>query len=61
MADITICVNKECPLSVSCYRHNAKPSEFQSVAKFEPIIDDELDEVECNMYLKPRPIRKEFK
>lgn len=56
MPDITMCTNAECPLSYSCWRFNCTPSEFlQSYSKFEPQIDEVLDEIECEMYLeKPK-------
>ena len=53
MPDITMCKNDNCPLTVSCYRYNATPSQrLQSYDYFEPIIDEVLDEVECKMYLE---------
>jgi len=49
MTDITMCTNKDCPLSYSCWRFNCPPSQYQqSYAKFEP----KVDEVECEMYLE---------
>lgn len=38
MPDITMCVNKQCPLRAKCYRYRAVPSTWQSYAKFEPEI-----------------------
>ena len=36
MADITMCQNSQCPLFDSCYRAQAKPSQYrQSYAVFE--------------------------
>lgn len=36
MADITMCLNKECPKIDKCYRANATPNPFwQSWSKFE--------------------------
>ena len=53
MPDITMCTNEDCPLSYSCWRFNCPPSQYQqSYAKFEPQIDEALDEVECKMYLE---------
>ena len=53
MPDITMCTNEECPLSYSCWRFNCPPSKYQqSYAKFEPQIDEVLDEVGCKMYLE---------
>ena len=54
MPDITMCKNDDCPLSYSCWRFNCPPSQYvQSYQKFEPQIDEVLDEVECNYYIKP--------
>jgi hypothetical protein len=37
MADLAMCLNKECALSAQCYRFRAVPSEFrQAYAGFEP-------------------------
>jgi hypothetical protein len=37
MPDITMCVNKACPLKEGCYRFTAKPDPYrQSYAMFEP-------------------------
>ena len=53
MPDITMCTNEDCPLSYSCWRFNCPPSQYaQSYHKFEPQIDEVLDEVECKMYLE---------
>jgi hypothetical protein len=54
MPDISMCSNDECPLSKTCYRFNAKPSEYrQSYTRFTPKIDEVLDEVECDYYINP--------
>jgi hypothetical protein len=53
MPDITKCTNQDCPLSFSCYRFKCKPSEYhQSYQRFEPLIDEILDEVECKFYIE---------
>ena len=53
MPDITMCTNEDCPLSYSCWRFNCPPSQYQqSYAKFEPKIDEVLDEIECKMFLE---------
>ena len=53
MSDITMCTNEDCPLSYSCWRFNCHQSLYaQSYHRFEPQIDDVLDEVECKMYLE---------
>lgn len=37
MADITMCVNKDCPLRNKCYRATAKADPlWQSYSKYEP-------------------------
>jgi hypothetical protein len=37
MPDISMCLNKTCPLAKECYRFNAKPSEYsQAYADFKP-------------------------
>lgn len=36
MPDITMCVNKDCPIRAACYRYRAKPNDWQSFARFEP-------------------------
>lgn len=36
MPDITMCVNKQCPLRRRCYRYRAVPGTWQSYALFEP-------------------------
>ena len=36
MPDISMCLNKKCPLHETCYRFNAKPTEpWQSYSGFE--------------------------
>jgi len=36
MPDISMCLNDECHLAKECYRHEAKPSEWQSYSCFHP-------------------------
>ena len=36
MPDITMCLNKECPLQKLCYRAQATPSQRQSYSVFKP-------------------------
>jgi len=36
MPDISMCLNHECHLAKECYRHEAKPSEWQSYSHFHP-------------------------
>jgi hypothetical protein len=36
MPDISMCLNKTCPLRDKCYRYLAHPSEWQSVGDFKP-------------------------
>ena len=35
MADITMCMNDECVLTVKCYRYNAEADIMQSYSNFE--------------------------
>lgn len=38
MPDITMCVNKKCPLRMKCYRFTAVPTPYvQSFAYFKPV------------------------
>lgn len=46
MPDISLCVNKKCPLKASCYRFRAVPSSIQSYTCFEPT------EGKCEHFLK---------
>jgi len=48
MADITMCVAKDCPFKDSCYRKTAKPSTYQSQSDFESYLDRKL--LNCDMY-----------
>lgn len=41
MADITICMSKECPQRKSCYRAMAVPDRYQSYADFEYVCNEE--------------------
>lgn len=43
MPDITMCSNDVCPIRGTCYRFMAKPSQYQSMAFFEP---DKFDQCE---------------
>ena len=53
MPDITMCTNEDCQLSYSCWRFNCPPSQYQqSYLRFEPKIDEVLDEIDCKMYLE---------
>lgn len=36
MPDISMCMNDECHLAKECYRHEAKPGEWQSYSYFRP-------------------------
>jgi hypothetical protein len=51
MPDFTICTNDKCPLTYSCWRFNCEPSKYnQSYDKFQPVINEVLDEIDCKMY-----------
>lgn len=36
MVDLTMCMNKTCPLRSKCYRYRAVPSMWQSFAMYQP-------------------------
>lgn len=53
MPDITMCENDDCPLNDHCWRFNSPPNQYyQSYQKYQPQIDEELDEVDCKFYIK---------
>ena len=59
MPDISMCLNKECPLKDNCYRYVAKPSEFRqsySEFKYNNGCDYYWEFVECksNVCIKDR-------
>jgi hypothetical protein len=35
MPDLSMCLNKDCPERLTCFRFVVKPSEFQTYASFE--------------------------
>lgn len=50
MADITMCLTKECPNEKTCYRKTAKANTYrQSVACFGSVSEDKKS-VECDYY-----------
>ena len=49
MADITMCLNEGCPNEPHCYRRQATPSKWQSVATFE--FQTSPGGVECEHYI----------
>lgn len=51
MADITMCLNEECPASRECYRKNAKADYGQSFALFD--YDEKVDgEFYCENFIE---------
>lgn len=48
MPDITMCLNKLCPNSVTCKRVQSRPSDYQSYADFKYTIG--VDGVICDNY-----------
>lgn len=51
MADISLCMNKDCPKADTCYRAKARPNEFrQSYIKPEKMGD------ECMFYWQQEPL-----
>ena len=44
MPDLTMCINDDCPLAATCYRHEAKPTPGrQSFAAFKQNADGTCD------------------
>ena len=43
MVDISMCENQKCPLKLTCYRFNAKPSSYQSYVDFKPDKDGKCE------------------
>lgn len=50
MADITLCSNNECPLRALCRRTLLSPSDYQSWARFQPIV--KRKSVSCEFFLE---------
>ena len=40
MPDITMCSGEKCPMKQICYRHTAKPSNYQSYFMKPPVLGD---------------------
>lgn len=58
MPDFSICSNSGCEIRRRCYRHMAKPAEYeQSYTTFHPVIDEQGNFVDCNFF-KPFPIEQ---
>jgi hypothetical protein len=57
MADITKCIDVDCPSKKTCYRYTAPESEhYQSYGKF----NREEDEDNCSMYWETiEPVKQE--
>lgn len=54
MADITMCTNKQCPLSESCYRFKAKPNEYRqaySAFMYRKVYDGMGIQADCDHYI----------
>lgn len=59
MPDITMCVNKQCPLGDECYRFMAQPKpQNQSFAFFHSYLDEEDIQWKCNHFI---PIKEKDK
>ena len=54
MPDISMCENKDCELSKTCYRFNATPGYVQSYSIFKPTTINGV--VMCDNYMKPHYI-----
>ena len=50
MADITMCLNVECPIKHFCYRHTAKSSNYQSYSWFNFYVMSD-NKVKCDNFL----------
>jgi len=51
MPDITICMNKLCPLNKRCYRFLVKPSKNQSYTNFHPFVTKDGKD-KCDNFLQ---------
>lgn len=53
MADISMCTNSKCPLSSTCYRYLARPSQYQCYYILSP---EDIDKIRttgtCSEYWK---------
>lgn len=49
MADITMCTQTQCPFAGHCYRAQAVPSEQQSMAEFNFVVDSGV--TKCAYYI----------
>ena len=56
MPDITMCVNKECPVRERCYRAMAIPSDWQSMACFKY----EVGKTYCDHFVPAESYPKEM-
>jgi hypothetical protein len=55
MPNLTLCLNPQCPMSETCYRHEAKPSQHQSMALFNYRLTE--NGIECDEYIPIREVR----
>ena len=55
MPDISMCMGRDCPLKETCYRHKAKPSDYQSYFMEAPYKDGD-----CSHYweMSSKPSKK---
>lgn len=51
MPDITMCVNKECPLNFKCHRAQAKASYWQSQSKYAYDVS-KLGDISCSNFIQ---------
>lgn len=49
MSDITMCIQTQCPNASHCYRVQATPSHYQSMAAFDYVVEDGF--VQCTSYI----------
>lgn len=60
MPDISMCVNKDCPLRMKCYRYTAIPDKYwQSFSTFQPNAEGTCDSFWDNTGRTKNPLLKE--
>lgn len=59
MPDISMCLNKNCPLRMKCYRYTAIPDDWQSFCGFAPDQTGKCDYFWDNAGKRINPLLKE--
>jgi len=60
MPDIAMCVLDDCPLAKTCFRNQARPSEYQLYGKFHYVPSEHCGGTYCEHYY-PIGKNKEYK